>query len=81
MTVLSINPYCKFPYNVNYIPTCLTLCKWTVSLYTHPGEYPNMLNTHFSIGKLTGRSNYQTTGYPTHIGTTITSTEANLTGD
>ena len=81
MTKLGINPYCKYPYDAKCIPTCLTLCKWTVPLYTHPGEYPNMLNTQFSIGKPTGRSNYQTTRCPTHSGTTITSIEANLTSD
>ena len=81
MTKLSMNPYCKFPYDAKCIPTYLTLCKWTVPLYTHPGEYPNMLNTQFSTGKLTGRSHYQTTVCPTYIGTIITSTEANLTID
>ena len=40
-----------------------------------------MLNIKFTIGKLTGRSNYQETGCPTHIGTTITSIEANLGAD
>ena len=81
MTKLSINPYCKFPYDAKCIPTFLTLYKWTVPLYTHPGKYLNMSNTQFSIGNVTGRSHYQTTGYPTYIGTTFTSTEANLTGD